>query len=1336
LSGTISLTTQVSGTLGAGNGGTGISSYTVGDILYASGTTTLSSLADVATGNALISGGVSNAPLWGKIGLTTHVSGTLAVGNGGSGATTLTGYLKGNGTSAFTASATIPSGDITGAALTEFDDTNVTMTLGGSPSTALLAATSMTLGWTGQLAVSRGGTGNSTLASGYLLKGNGVSPTSASVIYDDGTNTGIGTTTLGERLVVQGAGKFTTNATNFGAGQEGALIDFVPGTFVRIGHVNGASGSAKPVVFMVGGNEVGRFDTSANFTANTSLRSPIYYDSDNTGFYLDPSSNSTSLRTNGAWITNPTSSWGGDVAAKLEYHNNRWYASVNTAFVVRSTTGSEVLWAYNTGVVEASNDFRAPIFYDSNNTAYYVNPASTSYMSTIQGSQYSVGLTNPFDAADGSPWYGLGMNSSGVVQLAGYYGLRLRTASSILDLLSDYAQANNSFRAPIFYDSNNTAFYIDAASTSVINGLNAGIITAQSSNDVQLYLNGNGTSWAGISWADATATDYIWYNGSTSTFAIGGGGSAVANKKLHINGGTTIGSGIAASSSGVNSLLVEADIYSGNGRLYLNNATNNFIIAQAGSSSALYLEARGGGLRVRNAASGDSWFTALDGTCTATTDFRAPIFYDSNNTAYYVDAASTSEFNTLQTRGGSGVRAFAAGSASISSQIYFADAGNTRAWNWQLDENNDAALWNFNGSSWTKRFTFTAGSNLTVGGAVTANQLYAQIFYDSQNGAYYVDPAGASNLFSLNVGGGSSIQSNGDFVARRSSGSTGVYYFVNTGGTYLYWDGSSYIFGASGPVTVDTSFRAPIFYDSNNTGYYIDGASTSNLNVLQLQGSITAINGYTPANSAIRLTPNLHLNALAGSAVILNWDNGTTSGLTFRIGNGAGTDVFTTYANGAVYASIIYDISNSAYYLDPASNSVLNVVSIGGRATTNAMYYQGFTLDANTMDTNATGFTYAVNAPFVGPIARISAGGAYDLWFNAPYSGAGYGLAFRTRNGDTATINPWRYPAVYDVNVNGGGALYATIYYDQNNTGYYSDPAATSVLNQIQFPPNTAQISGNETSSYGSIAIRGARNGWYGIHIQGGGNAPHLMFETGNGGIYFEGIGRWASYYSTSNNCWGFGTSATSGAYNIYCPTGVYSGGRVDGTIFYDTNDTGYYIDPNSTDNAAMRIRGGTLIGPNVTWGAYLRVGSNGWVGDHSSIAVTNGNLHIDAQPGFALYLAWYNTSTILVGGSLTANGNITAYSDIRVKDNVETIPNALDKLDQIRGVTYTRTDRDDKERRYAGVIAQEIEQVLPEAIFENEEYKSVDYNATIGLLIQAVKELTNKVKALEAKEQ
>jgi len=79
----------LSATLVATSGGTGQSSYAVGDLLYASTTTALSKLADVATGNALISGGVGVAPAWGKIGLTTHVSGTLPVANGGTGITSL-----------------------------------------------------------------------------------------------------------------------------------------------------------------------------------------------------------------------------------------------------------------------------------------------------------------------------------------------------------------------------------------------------------------------------------------------------------------------------------------------------------------------------------------------------------------------------------------------------------------------------------------------------------------------------------------------------------------------------------------------------------------------------------------------------------------------------------------------------------------------------------------------------------------------------------------------------------------------------------------------------------------------------------------------------------------------------------------------------------------------------------------------------------------------------------------------------------------------------------------------------------------------------------------------
>jgi hypothetical protein len=108
----------LAGTLGPTSGGTGLSAYTTGDIIYASATNTLAALADVATGNALISGGVGVAPSWGKIGLTTHVSGTLPVANGGTGQTTYTDgqLLIGNSTGNTLTKASLTAG--TGISIT------------------------------------------------------------------------------------------------------------------------------------------------------------------------------------------------------------------------------------------------------------------------------------------------------------------------------------------------------------------------------------------------------------------------------------------------------------------------------------------------------------------------------------------------------------------------------------------------------------------------------------------------------------------------------------------------------------------------------------------------------------------------------------------------------------------------------------------------------------------------------------------------------------------------------------------------------------------------------------------------------------------------------------------------------------------------------------------------------------------------------------------------------------------------------------------------------------------------------------------------------------------
>ena len=87
----VTLINQASTAIAATEGGTGQTSYTTGDLLYASSSSALAKLAGVAVGSALISGGTGTAPSWGKIGLDTHVSGTLPVANGGTGVTTSTG---------------------------------------------------------------------------------------------------------------------------------------------------------------------------------------------------------------------------------------------------------------------------------------------------------------------------------------------------------------------------------------------------------------------------------------------------------------------------------------------------------------------------------------------------------------------------------------------------------------------------------------------------------------------------------------------------------------------------------------------------------------------------------------------------------------------------------------------------------------------------------------------------------------------------------------------------------------------------------------------------------------------------------------------------------------------------------------------------------------------------------------------------------------------------------------------------------------------------------------------------------------------------------------------
>lgn len=100
--------------------------------------------------------------------------------------------------------------------------------------------------------------------------------------------------------------------------------------------------------------------------------------------------------------------------------------------------------------------------------------------------------------------------------------------------------------------------------------------------------------------------------------------------------------------------------------------------------------------------------------------------------------------------------------------------------------------------------------------------------------------------------------------------------------------------------------------------------------------------------------------------------------------------------------------------------------------------------------------------------------------------------------------------------------------------------------------------------------------------------------------------------------------------------------------------------------------------------------------------------------------------------GTLTASGNVTAYSDEKLKDNIEPIENPIEKVKAIQGVTFNRNDIEDKPRQ-TGVIAQQVEKVLPEVV-KTDEFgtKTVAYGNMVGLLIEAIKEQQKQIDELK----
>ena len=274
--------------------------------------------------------------------------------------------------------------------------------------------------------------------------------------------------------------------------------------------------------------------------------------------------------------------------------------------------------------------------------------------------------------------------------------------------------------------------------------------------------------------------------------------------------------------------------------------------------------------------------------------------------------------------------------------------------------------------------------------------------------------------------------------------------------------------------------------------------------------------------------------------------------------------------------------------------------------------------------------------------------------------------------------------------------------------------------------------SGHLEGSYNNVGANSAKTNP--IYTIGSSYNPN---DASLNNMYGVGYGHGDASFNPSGAGWGFYVAA-DGDRRVYLDG---SNGRLylgDQSTRYLTDITGQYGSVQVNGSGAANWEGYSIDGRAVfmhdggtSTGIYNDV-DNEWLfyGVHngSTYMYHNNSNKIEATAGGAQ-----------INGSLTATGNVTAYSDARLKTNVNTINDALGIVGKLRGVSF---DWKESGKHSIGVIAQEVEKVLPEVVLEStatdpetrEEttVKTVDYGKIVGVLINAINELKEEVEELK----
>ena len=722
-------------------------------------------------------------------------------------------------------------------------------------------------------------------------------------------------------------------------------------------------------------------DNSGNSIAYASHRAPIFYDSNDTNYYVNPgvtSSNSTSHSARfrqSVWIGDSSvynqndGGWGArlivsdnvhsriDVAqdansvrASWSTHTGQLYSSFGTV------TGHDMrLMSHNAtrqllynGYSQESGSYRAPIFYDSNDTNYYVDPASTSNLNTVQASSFN--FANGFTMTAGGSNYAQVNSWIYLTNNTGIYA-PANSAHIYPNQNSDYGSwrvdgARNGWNGFMFATGSvfNTIMS-NASAFGLYNDTdNEWYIEAQRNSYLRLYYNGVEQARAdnGFFLANNQLRSPIFYDSNDTNYYVN---PASESKivKLWINNGGASGVGW---STGFNQ---------GSGSNYWNQIQDASVARQRNFGGGGYDWYSSGGTEIMDLNNSGVLFAAAD--------MRSPIFYDSNNTAYYLNPQDQSSMYGVAVRGdnantGTGNQIFFWGSGnSTTSAIGFKanggnftnPTGNGDGYNTYLTMDTAGRGWVFRQGTGSSNFTSLYNSGWILNNGIwQANaSMRSPVFYDSNDTGYYMNYLGGGTLrgnFQFAANSTSTSYNDASIELRESNytaNGTATPPFIG-----FHWGGvvaSSIAIESNGRIAIrnnpgnayekfiasviyaSSDVQSPIYYDSNDTAYYTDPASTSSLKLLK-----TGQNHQSNAprwDTSFYVAQSQHFYAHSSTQTMYLGESNTINIRSVGI------------ASGSLRAPLFYDSNNTAYYADPGSTSNMNAITLVGTLSGQNAYF-------------------------------------------------------------------------------------------------------------------------------------------------------------------------------------------------------------------------------------------------------------------------------------------------------------------------------------------------------------------------------------------------------------